>query len=180
MVDAPSLVKWKRKYQEWAEMAVPLFKKGKAKDAMSKYPWFKTEHEPFVKPSKPLSEAKVGLVTTGGYSIGGEQEPMRAYPAFGDEAPQLRLIPMDVDRSKLEINHPGYDHKYAEEDINSNLPFDRLNELVRDGVIGSLSNETIMLMGLQPNVEPLIQHTIPEIVELLKGNEVDLVLLVPS
>ena len=30
MVDAPSLAKWKRKYQEWAEMAVPLFKKGKA------------------------------------------------------------------------------------------------------------------------------------------------------
>ena len=105
---------------------------------------------------------------------------MRAYPSFGDEAPQLRLIQIDVDRSKLEINHPGYDHKYAEEDINSNLPFDRLNELVRDGVIGSLSNETIMLMGLQPNVEPLIQHTIPEIVEFLKGNEVDLVLLVPS
>ena len=87
---------------------------------------------------------------------------------------------MDVDRSKLRINHPGYDHKYAKEDINSNLPFDRLNELAREGVMGSLAKETIMLMGLQPNVEPLIQHTIPEIVELLKGNEVDLVLLVPS
>ena len=92
----------------------------------------------------------------------------------------VRRIPMDVDRSRLRIDHPGYDHKYAEEDMNANLPFDRLNELVDEGVIGSLSRETIMLMGLQPNVEPLIEQTIPEIGGIFQRDEVDLVLLVPS
>ena len=38
MVDAPSLKDWKIKYEEWTGMAVPLFKEGKAKDAMAQYP----------------------------------------------------------------------------------------------------------------------------------------------
>ena len=180
VVDAPSLKDWKIKYEEWTGIAVPLFKEGKAKEAMAQYPWFTTQGEPFTKLNKPLSEARVGLVTTGGYSIEGEQEPMRAYPTFGDEVPQVRRIPVDVDRSRLRIDHPGYDHKYAEEDMNANLPFDRLNELVEEGVIGSLSSETVMLMGLQPNVEPLIEQAIPEIVGAFQRDEVDLVLLVPS
>ena len=101
-------------------------------------------------------------------------------PTFGDEAPQIRRIPLDVDRSKLTINHPGYDHRFAEEDINANLPFDRLNELVEDGTIGSLSKETHVLMGLQPNVEPLLKETIPEIVAAYQADGVQAALLVSS
>ena len=58
------------------------------------------------------------------------------------------------------------------------IAFDRLNELVAEGVIGSLSNETIMLMGLQPNVEPLIEQAIPESCGF-QQDEVDLVYLCP-
>ena len=100
--------------------------------------------------------------------------------AFGEEVPQIRRIPTDVDRSKLRINHPGYDHKYAKEDINANLPFDRLNELVANGTIGSLSEQTLVLMGLQPNVGPLLKETVPEIVETFKADGVEAALLVPS
>lgn len=129
---------------------------------------------------KSVRETRFGLITTGGYSIEGEQKPMRGYPTFGDETPQIRRIPTDVDRSKLTINHPGYDHKYAREDINCNLPFDRLSELVADGAIGSLARETIVLMGLQPNVAPLIRETIPEIVSACIADGVEAALLVPS
>ena len=180
MVDAPSLKEWQIKYEDWTGFAVPLFKEGKAKDAMAQYPWFTTQDEPCTRLQKPISEARVGLITTGGYSIEGEQEPMRAYPTFDGTVPQVRQIPANVDRTKLRIDHPGYDHKYAEEDLNSNLPLDRLAELVAEGVIGSLSDNTIMLMGLQPNVTPLIEETIPEIVAAFKSDNVDLALLVPS
>ena len=97
-----------------------------------------------------------------------------------DEVPQIRLIPTDVDRAKLKINHPGYDHKYANEDINCNLPFDRLQEMVDAGEIGSLAPNTVVLMGLQPNVSPLLQETIPAIVEQFKADGVEAALLVPS
>ena len=180
MTDESSLESWQVPFQEWVKFAKPLFKEGKAKDAFAKYPWFTTQGNPFARLSKPASETRFGLVTTGGYSIRGEQEPMRGYPTFGDEVPEIRRIPLDVDPSKLTINHPGYDHKYAEEDINANLPFDRLNELVEEGTIGSISNDTLVLMGLQPNVAPLIRDAIPEIVAAFKADDVEAALLVPS
>ena len=180
MTDTAKIEGWQGHFEEWAEFAKPLFMTGKAKEAFGKYPWFSTEGDPFARLEKPASETRFGLITTGGYSIDGEQEPMRGYPTFGDEVPQIRRIPVDVDRSRLKINHPGYDHKYAQEDINCNLPFDRLNELIADGTIGSLSGETLVLMGLQPNVAPLINKTIPEIIAAFKADDVEAALLVPS
>ena len=180
MSDSAGLSSWAPKFQEWVDYAKPLLPQGKAAEAFQKYPWYTTEGEPFATLDKPAGEARFGLVTTGGYSIEGEQEPMRPYPTFGDEVPQIRRIPLDVDRSKLVINHPGYDHKYAKEDMNANLPFDRLKELVEAGVIGSLSEDTMVLMGLQPNVGPLLETTIPEIVAAFKADDVDAALLVPS
>jgi D-proline reductase (dithiol) PrdB len=180
MSDLANIATWRESYQAWADWAPELFPQGKAKEAFAKYPWFTSEGDPFTRLSKPVSETRFGLLTTGGYSIEGEQEPMRGFPSFGDEIPQIRPIPLDVDRSKLKINHPGYDHKYAKEDNNANLPFDRLNELVADGTIGSLAEETLVLMGLQPNVEPLLVHTLPEIIENFRNQGVEAALLVPS
>ena len=180
MSDVSSIEEWRQPYTDWVAFAKPLFAQGKGKEAFAKYPWFTTEGDPFVKLEQPASQTHFGLITTGGYSIEGEQEPMRGYPTFGDEVPQIRRIPLDVDRSKLTINHPGYDHRFAEEDINANLPFDRLNELVEDGTIGSLSKATHVLMGLQPNVEPLLKETIPEIVAAYQADGVQAALLVPS
>jgi len=85
-----------------------------------------------------------------------------------------------VERSKLVIHHRGYDHRFAKEDYNANLPLDRLRELVTDGVIGSVAEETIVLMGLQPDVAPLLNVTIPEIVASFQADGVEAALLVPS
>jgi len=180
MVDESGLAAWQGKFADWAEYAKPLLPQGKAKEAFGKYPWYTTTGDPFANLEKPASDTRFGLITTGGYSIEGEQEPMRGFPAFGDEVPEIRTIPLDVDRSKLRINHPGYDHKYAEEDINANLPFDRINELVADGTIGSIAENTLVLMGLQPNVEPLIRHAIPDIISRFQADGVEAALLVPS
>lgn len=180
MTDTGSLEGWQGRFTEWVEFAKPLLPQGKAKDAFARYPWFTTEGDPFVRLARPASETRFGLVTTGGYSIEGEQEPMRGFPTFGDEVPQIRRIRTDVDRSRLRINHPGYDHRYAKQDINANLPFDRLNELEKNGTIGSLSEETLVLMGLQPNVAPLLKVTIPEIVGAFRADGVEAALLVPS
>ena len=105
---------------------------------------------------------------------------MRAYPTCGDEIRQIRRISLDVDPSKLRINNTGYDHRFAKEDHNANLPLDRLSELVEDGTLGSLAEETLVLMGLQPNVGPLIRETVPEVVASFKADDVEAALLVPS
>ena len=122
-----------KKMKSEAEWLTTLIQ-GKAKEAFAQYPWFTTEGEPFVRLDKPAAETRFGLITTGGYSIEGEQEPMRGFPTFGDEVPQIRRIPTDVDRSKLQINHPGYDHKYAKE-LRTIIGASKSNRIKNDGLL---------------------------------------------
>ena len=183
MSDSAALDAWRPRFLEWRDFALPLLKAGKPKDAFAKYPWFTAGDEspaPFARLAKPASETRFGLITTGGYSIEGEQEPVGTAPRMDDAMPEIRLIPLDVDRTKLRIDHFGYDHRFAKEDINVNLPLDRLKELEASGEIGSIADTTQVLMGLQPNVEPLIRDLVPELVNRFRSDSVEAALLVPS
>jgi D-proline reductase (dithiol) PrdB len=180
MTDTANLSDWAPTFQAWVNDSQSLFAKGKAKEAFSQYPWFQTEGDPFVRLDKPASQTRFGLVTTGGYSIEGEQEPFTGLPNFGDAVPDFRLIGLDVDPTKLKINHVGYDHRFAKEDHNANLPLDRLKEMVADGELGSVADDSVVVMGLIPNVAPLIEKMIPSIVDKFRSDSVEAALLVPS
>jgi hypothetical protein len=180
MSDLAVLEKWNPKFEAWKVEAVPHFSAGKAKKAFATYPFVRLSDPPFHRLAKPVKQARVGLITTGGYSIEGEQEPFKPIPSFDDTPPGVRTIPLDVDQAKLTINHPGYDHRFAEEDINVNLPLDRLRELEAAGEIGSLSPDTHVIMGLQPNVAPLLTDLIPSLLAKFKSDSVEAALLVPS
>jgi hypothetical protein len=180
MTDAATLGEWVPKFEAWVKDSRPLLAEGKAKEAFSRYPWFQTLGDPFVRLGKPAAEARFGLVTTGGYSIEGEHEPFTGLPDFGDTAPDFHLVGFDVDPTKLRIDHHGYDHRFAKQDHNANLPLDRLKEMVADRELGSVANDSIVLMGLVPNVKPLIEETIPRIVDKLRSDSVEAALLVPS
>ena len=180
MSDASSLETWTATFESWKAKALPMMKEGKTKEAFGHYPWFTSEGDPFARLAKPASQTRFGLITTGGYSIEGEQEPMRPFPNLGGDTPQVREIPLDVDQSKLVIHHPGYDHRFAEEDVNVNLPLDRLREMVDAGEIGSVAPTTHVLMGLVVDVAPLLQETIPQLLERLRSEGAEAALLVPS
>ena len=174
------LARWTPRFERWKTDCAPLFGEGKAKEAFGQYPWFETEGDPFVRLAQPAAETRFGLVTTGGYSIEGEQAPFTGLPDFSDASPPYRVIPTDTDPARLRIDHRGYDHRFAKEDHNANLPFDRLREMASDGEIGSVADDSVVLMGLIPNVAPLIQETIPEIVARFQSDAVQAALLVPS
>jgi D-proline reductase (dithiol) PrdB len=178
--DIQSLKKWNPKFAKWVETAVPLLQEGNPKKAFSTYPFFKTEGDPFTRLDKPAKQARFALVSTGGYSIEGPQDPFSELPSFDDSPAQVRAIPIDVDQTKLRIDHAGYDHRFAKEDINVNLPLDRLGELAEAGEIGSIADQTHVVMGLQPNVGPLLTRLIPDLIETLTADEIEAVLLVPS
>jgi len=180
MSDAGILASWVPKYEVWREQTEALWTQSKGKEAMSTYPWITTEGGPFVRLGKPLSQAHVGLLTTGGYSIEGQHEPFTGVSDFSGAAPEVHVVPLDADRSKFRIDHRGYDHRFAEEDYNANLPLDRLGEMVGDGEIGSVANDTLVMMGLIQNVKPLIEQTIPQIVDRFRSDGVEAALLVPS
>jgi D-proline reductase (dithiol) PrdB len=180
MSDLDALESWQPKFQDWIRESQPLFREGKAKQAFAHYPWMRFDTTPFHRLDKPISQARVGLITTGGYSIDGEQAPFKPIPSFDDTPPGVRAIPLDVNREKLTINHTGYDHRFAEEDINVNLPLDRLSELAEAGEVGSVAPDTQVIMGLQPNISPLLNDLIPELVARFQSDSVEAALLVPS
>ena len=124
----------------------------------------------------PISKAKVALVTTGGFYVAG-QEP---YVTDGRENKgdySFRAIPRNTPAEKLEVAHLHYDLSGPKEDRNCVFPIDRADELLRDGVIGSLADTYYSFMGFIQEPEVLAKETAPEVARLLKADGVDAVVL---
>ena len=52
--------------------------------------------------------------------------------------------------------------------------------MIDNGEIGSIANDTLAMMGLITNLKPLIEETIPQIVDRFRSDGVEAALLVPS
>ena len=178
--DASGLGTWVPKFESWKETAMPLLSKGKAKEAFSTYPWVTTEGDPFARLAGPASESRFALITTGGYSIDGVHTPFTGLPNLANEVPEVHTVPLDVDRSKLGINHHGYDHRFAKEDINVNLPLDRLVELQKAGEIGSVAEGHLRSDGTDSRRRAAPDRYAPAAHRAAARRRVDAVLLVPS
>lgn len=121
----------------------------------------------------PLSQRRVALVTSAGLHRIGDR-------AFAMVDLSYRVIPGDVAADELTMTHSSvhFDRTGFREDVNLVFPIDRLRELEREGVIGSVADYHYSLMGagwLPRQIEP----TIRELARLLREDEVDAVCLVP-
>ncbi|MFQ5478641.1 MAG: glycine/sarcosine/betaine reductase selenoprotein B family protein [Candidatus Binatia bacterium] len=180
MNDVDLLKQWQPRFDSWKESSIPLVLQGRAKEAFQSYPWFRAERGALVSLPRPVSDTRVAVISTAGYSIEGEQAPFDLLIPFHGGEPEIRPIPYAVDRSRLRIDHPGYDHRFADRDINVNLPLDRMRELENGGRLGSLADPVQVLMGLIPDVAALLTSTVPQLVESLKNDGAEAVVLVPS
>jgi D-proline reductase (dithiol) PrdB len=142
-------------------------------------PWESGEAIPWTQLSKPLSECKVAVVTTSGVHHRG-QAPFDMRDSEGD--PSFRVIEGDTIGNDYRITHDYYDHSDAEKDLNIILPLDRLAELQREGVIGSLAKTHYSFMGHIDgrHIKTLIAVTAKQVAEKLRQNQVDVVLLTPA
>lgn len=121
----------------------------------------------------PLAESKVALVTTAGMRLGGDVTIWQ--PTDGS----FTLLPRAVRDMQLSHFSPNFDRAGVAEDLNVVYPMDRLEELVADGVIGSLADTHLSFMGAQFDLSTVIQDTGPVAAQLLLDQEVDIVLLTP-
>lgn len=138
-----------------------------------------TAEIPWTPLSKPLSQSKVALVTTGGVHLKTDQ-PFDMTDKRGD--PSYRRLPSGVQPEALTITHIYYDHRDADQDINLVLPLDILRRCQAEGLLGQSADFFYGLMGHieAPHVDTLIKQTAPEIARQLRQEEVDVVLLVPA
>ncbi len=131
----------------------------------------------FAAPRTALDAARVGLLTSAGAYVEGDEAFDVADP-HGD--PSFRVIPDDVDLSAIRFAHSHYDTSRAEQDPNVVLPLSPLHELVATGEVGASAPRHIAMMGFNPDPRRLVAESVPKIVDLLRGDDVDIVVLSPG
>jgi D-proline reductase (dithiol) PrdB len=142
------------------------------------YPWRRIDPIPWSPLRKPLSEARVALVTTAGLVMPGQQ-PFDDTIKGGDCS--FRVIPHDADVASLIDTHRSetFDHTGIRSDPNLAFPLDRLHELARHGRIGSVAEHHFSFMGSITVPGRLVRDSAPAAAQLLVEDSVDIALLVP-
>lgn len=130
--------------------------------------------QPFARPSKPLAECRVALVTTGGVHLP-EQERFDIDDLAGDCS--YREIPADAE--ELTWTH-AYHRPEDRSDLDAVFPLWTLRGLESEGVIGALNGRHFSFMGAIHDPAPLVEDTAPEVAAKLAADRVDAVLLTPS
>lgn len=118
---------------------------------------------------KPLSEARIALLTTGGVYVRDTQAP------FVDDDPSYRVIPSATPASDLAIFHEHYDKSNAEKDINVIFPIERLREMEGEDRIGSIAATAFGFMGyiIGDSIPRLLDETAPDVARMLLEEDVD-------
>ena len=92
----------------------------------------------------------------------------------------FREIPIEVEESDLRFAARGYDPSAVQEDMNSELPVERLLEFEKNGIIGQLNPVYWSFCGFIPDAGRLVEELIPKLVERVRRYEVQAALLVPA
>ena len=89
--------------------------------------------------TKPLSECRIGLVTDGGLVPKGN--PDHQVPTNSKFFRRYSIEGMEtLDPADWEVSHQGYNNAFVLQDPNRLVPVDALRHLVKEGVIGSLTD----------------------------------------
>lgn len=158
-----------------------------AADAPRRYMY---EDTPFASLPRPLAECRVGLLTSSGhFVVGDDPEPfgvedmtqVEAVDRISDfmkETPVLSAIPRDSDAEDLRVRHGGYDIRSAVKDYNVTFPRDALMAAERDGRIGDVAEDLYSFPGATSQGR-LRKEALPGWIETLTAMDIDVLLLVP-
>lgn len=120
-----------------------------------------------------LAARRVAIVSTAGLHMRGDKP-------FGAGGMDYRVIPGSVNAGDLVMSHMSvnYDRSGFQEDWNVAFPLDRLRELARYKIIGTVAAFHYSFMGA---VSPVTNYAAKatELAQLLHGDKVDAVLLSP-
>lgn len=137
---------------------------------------------PWTALTKPLRECTVALISTGGIALKTDrpfdQEGERQNPWWGD--PSYRVIPQGTRSGDIRVYHQHIDPSLAERDLNCLLPIERLGELVEVGVIGRAASSHYSFMGYILEPKELLEKSIPAIIEHLRSDGAEVVVLIPA
>jgi hypothetical protein len=172
----PVLEAFHKKYQAWVEDSLEEYQAHIMDRIVRTYPFVSYPDIPWTPFQGQAADHTFALVTSGGLYLKDSQPPFETESIHGD--PGFRAIPKTVQQQDLGIAHAHYDHRLAEEDINTVFPIQRLVELEQDGAIGGLA-QTHYSFSYVNNVLPLVEESLPNLVDKLREQEVTALLAVP-
>ncbi|MBA3335349.1 MAG: hypothetical protein H0T08_07045 [Acidobacteria bacterium] len=146
-------------------------------EQLSNYPFVENVHAPFTPMRRALPMLNLALISSAGAYIDGTQ-------AFDTEArdgdASFREIPIQVEAADLLYAGRGYDAAAVREDMNAQIPVQRLQEYEANAVIGKLNNVWWSLNGHIPNARLVAESLAPQIADRLARYEVQAALLIPA
>jgi D-proline reductase (dithiol) PrdB len=136
---------------------------------------------PWTPLKKELAECTVATIVTAGMALKSDQPFDQAgeqrNPWWGD--PSYRIIPCSTTERDVSFYHMHINPAYALQDLNSMLPLGLLQELERKREIGRNAPRHYSIMGYLLDPEQMLCESVPAIIENLRQDQVDVVLLVP-
>jgi D-proline reductase (dithiol) PrdB len=136
---------------------------------------------PWTPLAKPLSKCTVSLVSSAAIVLRSDHpfdpEIERRDPWFAD--PSYRVLPRTARTSDIRVCHRHINPAFAEHDLNSVLPVERLTELADLGKIGAAAPSDYSYMGYTLRPERLLRESLPGIVRQLREERVDVLVLIP-
>lgn len=118
-----------------------------------------------------LGRARVAIVTTAGLARRGE--------IWEDQSSAFRIVSRAERDVVLAHNSTNFDRTGYAADRNVVFPIDRLEELARDGAIGSVAPRHLSFLGSTFELSTMRLDTGPQAARLLRDDGVDVVLLTP-
>ena len=158
------------------------FLEGIAKRAMKRWAGLPAETQiPWTPLAKPLSKCTVSLISSAAVVLNTDHpfdpEIELRDPWFAD--PSYRVLPVTVRTGDVQVCHLHINPAFAEQDLNSVLPAERLHELAELGEIGAAALSHYSYVGYTLRPERLLRESLPAMVQQLRREHVNAVVLVP-
>ena len=160
---------WRRRFESW--------RPGSGDDLGADYPFVRNRRAPFTPARRALPMLNLALISSAGAYIDGTTA-FDTNSTSGDTS--FREIPIEVEESDLRFAARGYDPSAVQEDMNSELPVERLLEFEKNGIIGQLNPVYWSFCGFIPDAGRLVDELIPKLVDRVRRYEVQAALLVPA
>jgi len=153
------------------------FSKWHGSDNLEGYTFVENRYAPFTPARRALPMLNLALISSAGAYIDGTN-PFDIESWDGDIS--YREIPVEVEASDLLFTPRGYDAAAVNEDINSQIPLERLLEYEENAVIGKVNSVWWSLSGYIQNAALVADELAPVLTERLNRHEVQAALLIPA
>jgi len=162
---------------------------GYTPDPDAQPPKYLYETGPFTPLERPLPDSRIGLLTTSGTFVAGDdpmpfgvrnmtqEEAVGRIGEFLRDTPVLSEIPSDTPTTELRVRHGGYDISSALADPNVTFPIDRFREARDEGRVGELAQTFFSFSGA--TAQGRLRRELPGWVERIHEEDIDVMLLVP-